>query len=133
MGRTIKLSNETYLVNDLYRTTEIRVGTWTDGKPIYRVVLVYNNPSLNNYVYHGINSINEITSIRLMLIEGGLSGNYRILPTVYNTGSDLPSRFEISLYTFNNANFYISAGSYYTENVNNLALKIILEYTKTTD
>ena len=36
MGKTIKLANDTYLVNDLYSTTEKRVGTWINGKPLYR-------------------------------------------------------------------------------------------------
>ena len=68
MGRTIKLANDTYLVNDLYSTTEKKVGTWIDGKPLYRKVIQFDlsNETLDNSyysVYTGLNTSNIIRKI----------------------------------------------------------------------
>ena len=34
-----------------YSTNEIRIGTWIDGKPIYRKVYIENNPTTGEWAY----------------------------------------------------------------------------------
>lgn len=37
-------------INEVYSTTETRIGTWIDGKPLYRKVLSLTTPSVQNQV-----------------------------------------------------------------------------------
>lgn len=112
-------------VNNLqtYSTTEQRVGTWTNNKPIYRKVYTGNTPSSENSwtnLNQISNTINEITNF---------------YGTIYETNGK-----------YNNINF--GEGSYYVHTAVNttshyimmiqkgwssLSYKIVIEYTKTTD
>ena len=120
-------------VNSLetYSTTETRVGTWIDNKPIYRKVLNYTSPTFNNYVNHNIANIDNITNIICMVKQG--NDTFRTLPIVYQESGSIQPRFCISLYSITTSQFLISAGSYYTENISSMNLIVIIEYTKTTD
>ena len=107
-----------------YSTSEQVIGTWTNGKPIYRRII---NPTVNigiNTINHGIADLEECISIRGMC-------KYN------NTGEQLPLP-----YVSTNIGYVIALG-----NVTNTTClvdvasgfssiqdcKIIIEYTKTTD
>ena len=49
---------------EVYSTNEVRVGTWIDGKPLYRKVIVYDGaaiPSGNKLIPHNISNIDYRT------------------------------------------------------------------------
>lgn len=117
MGKTIKLANDTYLVNDLYSITEKRVGTWINGKPIYRKVVHLTTVA-------GVNSFGTISNLdELIDIKGAFTDGYNKLPS----------------------NFYFNQNSYIITWINQTVLyywcegyvgfngNIVIEYTKTTD
>ena len=121
-------SNNTFASKNIenYSTTETRIGTWTDGKPIYRRVLdelTTNSTAFTEQIYN---------------ISGGIRDLIRfdgfIKPDNYGT--------KVSLNYYYNSSTY---GCTYFDNIdNNLRLRIlsnytskpfvvVLEYTKTTD
>lgn len=126
MSRTIKLTNETYLVNDLYSTTEKRVGTWINGKPLYRKVVTFDLSSEmldNSYytVYTGLN-----TSCKIHKID-----------CYSNDGYDFSwfGRTQINMY-FNMYGSPSQSLSFVKSNTQNDLKKkwnLILEYTKAND
>jgi hypothetical protein len=107
-----------------YSTTETKIGTWIDGKPIYRKVIEYTMPStVGNYptVDTGILNV-ENMFITIERQYGANNSQYVSAITGYN------GYFEKSngIITFNRTNTDATkaeAGKY----------NIILEYTKTTD
>ena len=116
---------------NIYSTDEIEIGKWIDNKPIYRKVLNIPSPTFNSYVNHNISNIDNIVDIKYMIKEGGNS--FKTLPIVYQESGNLLPRFCISPYIFNDTQYLISAGSYFDDYASNMTLKIIAEYTKTTD
>lgn len=100
-----KLTNAT-----TYSTTETVVGTWTDNKPIYRKVI--RNNVIGTAVNHGILNIDEITDIKLIVLQ------------------------QSGLYSPQNSDsIYMGDTDYivYLQTTGVLNYKIIVEYTKTTD
>ena len=115
---------------ETYSTNEQVVGTWIDGKPIYRKVISYTNSSTiggvgqvtNISVPHGISNLG--TTINLKLLIGG------IYPAPYLDGDGTKitkatwiSRLDNTNVIFRIMNDTWSARTSY----------LILEYTKTTD
>lgn len=111
---------------NVYSTTETKVGTWIDGKPIYRRVLdelTTNSTAFTEQIY------NISSGIRDLIRFDGF-----IKPDNYGT--------KVSLNYYYNSSTY---GCTYFDNIdNNLRLRIlsnytskpfvvVLEYTKTTD
>lgn len=97
-----KLTNAT-----TYSTTETVVGTWTDNKPIYRKVI--RNNVIGTAVNHGILNIDEITDIKLIVLQ------------------------QSGLYSPQNSDsIYMGDTDYivYLKTTNVLNYKIIVEYTK---
>lgn len=106
-------------VYDTYSTTETRIGTWIDGKPIYRKVVDFgalpNNS--NKSVEHGITNLKTVTSI----IGVANSSSYRLC---------LPYLGSASVFIdMDNNVITIAAGS----DRSAYSARIIIEYTKTTD
>ena len=101
--------------NQIYSTTEQVIGTWIDGKPIYRkVVILSTAPDINMHgltLSHGISNIDRAISCRAIRTESNGKGT-------------------ADVYWFNGENstsgvFYSSEGI--------PAKMLIFEYTKTTD
>jgi len=129
VGKTIKLANDTYLVNDLYSTTEKRVGTWIDGKPIYRIVydLTMTPNSSGYFIYTGdsarIKKIKDIIRYDYFFEDGYIWGQ-----AMFNGMSFRPLYIQRE---YGGIGFYCSTGNINT--FNGKRAIIILEYTKTTD
>lgn len=114
-------------VNDLqtYSTTEQRVGTWIDGKPIYRMVIegTINSTGISQYILQN-------TSIETLIDAGGIiiDGNIQFMigKATYDSGT-----------TLTNASRIIKLGSDlrldYSAVFRSKPYKAIIEYTKTTD
>ena len=104
-----------------YLTTEQRIGTWIDGKPLYRKVIDTTLPTPNGeYVSVGsISSLDTLTNLSGTFCDNGINIWYQI-PASSN-GFDLVMAIQNSNLLVKNKVF---SGGY---------LKIIAEYTKTTD
>lgn len=100
-----------------YSTTETRIGTWIDGKPLYRKVIKVAVSSTTQSISLNF-SIDKLKSL-----NGGLDNGNQIIPFGYKDDSNYCSAFIQK----NNNSLYCmsswSSGTFY----------IILEYTKTTD
>ena len=118
----------TEYINDLntYSTTEQRIGTWIDGKPIYRKTFTGSNGGNSSItISSSINNIGNIIDIKAIV-----------------TDVDNNIAMKIGGY-FNQSNY---AFVYYSKNNNTIAIIIpdvyayksgtyscVIEYTKTTD
>lgn len=106
-----------------YFTTETRVGTWIDGKPLYRKVLTGTSSGTSTTVQNGIANIG-----RIIKIEGTIKvrdNEIKNIPTI-----ELSSNNYISVSAPTNSTLRI-------DNSNSDYMRgeyvIILEYTKSTD
>ena len=135
MGKTIKLRNDTYLVNDLYKTTEVRVGTWIDGKPIYRKVVQFT-PSTNELetrTSHHISNIDQILPSSSCLLHRinnqyvffGMTYPYNATQILYWSMGWEATKSEIFTWIGENMRNQMDTSNY--------GAVAILEYTKTTD
>lgn len=61
---------------DLYSTTELRCGTWIDGKPIYRKTVKLNNIQVSNQstASHGIANIDTVIGVKAVYYDGTNGG-----------------------------------------------------------
>ena len=109
-----------------YSTDEVRIGTWINGKPLYRKTFVYENLSqISSGSYGTINT--GLSNVNVIKIEGINESQdiCRMLPFSL-------SGYLINILTVNNgANIRIYINGTFTT-INDNAI-ITLEYTKTTD
>ena len=109
-----------------YSTEETVIGTWIDGKPIYRKVVNYGN--LNSVqgtksVEHGISDIDTITNINGICYEVNFAFNIPFAPTVYMfAGITYAIRVDKT-----NIHIYVSDDRSVDTAI------VTIEYTKTTD
>ena len=113
--------------NVVYSTEEKRIGTWIDGKPLYRKTCVEtlsskledNGSGTQYFISPTISNVDEIVSIT------GTIDNYQ-LPYIYkdtNTAIDY----------YNKDNNIIVLNIYKTYWTAGMKIKLTMEYTKTTD
>lgn len=109
------------VVNDLvdtttYSTTEKRIGTWTDGKPLYRQVLEADNPTHQGYPFGTLSiSASQVKKIEAVcrISNGGM------ICMGYN-------KFFVQVDASNKL-------YYSNENYTGTKLIVIIDYTKSTD
>ena len=111
---------------DNYSTSESQIGTWIDGKPLYRKVIYFsalgNNATVNQA--HNISNMKICTKISGVGINASGTTYYNIgTPTTYNVPGD-----GITCWV-NTTNVYINSA----KDLSLWSAYIILEYTKTTD
>lgn len=95
---------------------------WIDGKPIYRKVIVINNPS--GTVQHGISNLGTIISATgNATLANGLQ-EYIPRP-LYN--------WTINIADFDDSSFNFQNDGNYTDGYAITTARVVLEYTKTTD
>ena len=106
-----------------YSTEEVRIGTWIDGKPLYRKVFDITNPADSNTNYGDVSDLNISTLVHLY-------GYY---------SKDTTGKFNIPFYD-SDSNYcvmFVNSGNKlrgrFGESSRILEAKVILEYTKTTD
>ena len=116
-------------INNLvdYSTNETRVGTWKDGKPLYRKVIEINNLNANPYDID-ISSLNaewlEIENSQFEYVLNNVL--YSWVGSVYNNTDDnirIFRRGEVVRIVYGSTQ---SAGT-------NKKVTLIIKYTKTTD
>lgn len=107
---------------DVYSTEETRIGTWIDGKPIYRIVLSGTTGSNTTIADTTPLAIETVVSVHGIV----KNKNGYVYPVPNNTSSGY-----ISIYlTTRNETVNISTS---IESLTSRPITIILEYTKTTD
>ena len=119
----IKLEFTTNAVanKNIYSTTEQRIGTWTDGKPLYRKVIETTTPNDTSVGVIGtLSNVNKVINLYGMLSYGSQQVP---LTLAYST-----TVLNAILIEGNNINCKVSAGAY-----TNCPCYVVLEYTKTTD
>lgn len=123
-GDTIYDIGENGTTNNIYFFEEQVIGTWIDGKPIYRKVIHYNQlievDQIN--IPHNVSNIGTYTNAY---------GYTRFNEKNYQFGAYANSAAYINIQNIDNQYIVLNCG----ENWNNLFdnTYIILEYTKTTD
>lgn len=109
---------------EVYSTEETRIGTWIDGKPLYRRVFQVTCPPAGTYQV--VIPASDIPNIRIKRMDGYLYSN--------SNSAGGPINFAYSRAYIATWNY---AGDIYMETNNadyaNSPAEIIFEYTKTTD
>lgn len=113
---------------NVYSTDEKRIGTWTDGKPLYRKVVTGTLPSLqvssetvDGNVAHGISNIDIVTNIYGELVYSNVPYKFPILSS--NGKATV-------IKTVNSENIVLRASDSWQAGP---PVMFVLEYTKTTD
>ena len=112
-----------------YSLSEIRIGTWIDGRPIYRKVIPFNFSSSANRVNikHGISNIDNVIKAYGFINN---PGEARFIPQIYYT---MESTYSVTLYVVTDTIFSVFYGDWTKGRANTLHPVAILEYTKSTD
>ena len=113
---------------NVYSTDEVRIGTWIDGKPLYRKVISLTLP---NSTYNSDQVIADLTDLaidKIIKLEGIIYASTTQVITNFAYQGNVQY---CSLYYTNSAKTL----RYSTNNIQyaNVPANIILEYTKTTD
>lgn len=112
---------------EIYSTNEVKTNKiWIDGKPIYRKVLEFNNvPTGLTQKNHGISNFDKL--IKYSGYYYNSTFGYNPIPTLT---SDNVSGYGIGIGDFRSTTFYFNIGNLRSSTNE---IKLILEYTKTTD
>lgn len=111
---------------DIYSTNEIIVGTWIDGRPIYRKTINVGSASGNFTHPHGISNLDIIVNSYGNFLQGG---TYRE-PLPKTTYANASEGWGAHIDDFTNTTFSLHFG---TGIGTATKVFVILEYTKTTD
>lgn len=104
-----------------YSTDEIRIGTWIDGKPIYRKVIARNITATNG-TNISLSSLNIDELLKVKSINKKVSNNFTYYDNFFDSSEE-----KITLHYRNDIiEFWTADGTNYTSTV-------WIEYTKTTD
>ena len=108
---------------DIYSTNEIKVGTWVDGKPVYRKVIegVTSGTPDTGYAISSIKDMETLISYTGSILDDSL--------TKHKIGTYLSAKYNSIVYVDSSGNVYMSHGSAMV----NKSYSLIIEYTKTTD
>ena len=109
----------------IYSTTEKVVGTWINGKPIYRKVFTFTTPSGNNDYIISTNIANVGT---VLSCTGGITEANGVLTPIPDA-IDFSGTIYATSFRITNGDIYYKGNSAYGSK----PAFAILEYTKTTD
>lgn len=114
------------MTKEKYSTDEQAIGTWIDGKPLYRKVFNFGQLPVTSRkeINHGISNLNRITKL-----YGIASWNSADIPTIPLPSAD-PDGGKYSVYLSANSSIIAvttgtDRGAFYGY--------VVMEYTKTTD
>lgn len=114
--------------DEIYSTSEQRIGTWIDGKPLYRKTIVltsgWNNGS-ETVITHGISNFKRITDARVSATRGDGSG--QVFPNSF------AEAYKLDVFDFTSNDFKIWVGTGFVDWYALTEIDVTLEYTKTTD
>lgn len=117
--------------NEIYSLAEQKIGTWIDGKPLYRRVIVSTNLSANN-----TNSmfVSGASIISIKKIDGYFvcGGGGHIFAAGNGSDADSENTRSFLFYAPGSGTIQSYCGMYHTGN-GKYDIYVIIEYTKTTD
>ena len=147
MSKSIKFKDEAYLDSSsivhnkellseylaernnlrIYSTIETKIGTWIDGKPIYRKVINVGKLTQqnNNFYNHNITNLGQIVDARAIGYDGT-----QYYPIPFAAVSSMFSNKNVGLRV---SSTQVSIGVGVTTDFQSHSAIVILEYTKTTD
>lgn len=110
-----------------YSTSETKIGTWINGKPLYRKVIVSTVPSSTGWsdTWYNISSLNIDTCVNIGGFFSGSDGRKMTLQW-----PDVSTGYPMVVTIKGN---YLSIGIGPSVSWKNTSITVILEYTKTTD
>lgn len=116
---------------DVYSTAEQTVGTWVDGKPIYRKTYVVTSPSSGTSTEVDTSGLNIDTLVYIfgMFNSGSGTGSFEA-PIPYVEPYDLQNSSINVFYLHDDSKIYVRKSS---ANMALASFHITVEYTKTTD
>ena len=114
-----------------YSTTEQRIGTWVDGKPLYRKVgtIVFTEITTGTYTTGSLidSNLDYCTIDKVFVIDAGATGN------LYN-GKNSNIANLVYVESAKNSEFYGRVIGFTNRNdLLNKTIYVVCEYTKTTD
>ncbi len=110
-----------------YSTEEQVIGTWIDGKILYRKTILYNGSMSNDlFINHGIKNICDVINV----FGTSKLGNNTIKPYTIFYKDDF-DKHNICLYDISSTAIEIIMSDFFKDTVKKII--ITLEYTKTTD
>lgn len=126
---TFKPCQDLDAVSNNYSTLETKIGTWIDGKPIYRKVIPFTrNTSANSTnITHNISNLGDVVNCYGYFKDGAVT---RLIPQFYY--ADMTT-YSISIYTIDATRVALFYGDWYRYATTITNSYIVLEYTKTTD
>lgn len=112
---------------EVYSTEETRIGTWIDGKPLYRKVasISLENNARDQQFNIGLADVDVVTN-HVVRVKRSVAGNGWISDGYANSGVTLMSGVRTD-----NFNLWVSVVSF--SDVSGQPAFAIVEYTKTTD
>ena len=132
MGKVIRIKNDVYLANDVYREQETIIGKWIDDKNIYRKVISLGTLPNQSTIQKssGLNpSIVRIVKIYGYCVKTSVNETFP-LPFVWgNTDSATTYVGMFFGGTDNSGNIWLRTNRDMSDYIG----YVILEYTKTTD
>lgn len=122
---------ESYIPPDIYAAEETRIGTWIDGKPLYRRVVQGISSAVSSsdgktskaFDIPGMSNISALVKMDGMISIGAVN----IAPINFNNGVDYVYTYFSNSYT---CSIWMSVK---TSTFAKKPMTVILEYTKTTD
>ena len=119
---------------EMYSTSEVKIGTWIDGKPLYRTTVTVNSiDASNNYidVSHGISNMSMPISVKGIAKITNVN-QYRPLGCMFiNTSGNLDPQYVFNVYAVTESAFTLCYGNWWKTRFDKAYITI--EYTKTTD
>ena len=132
-GNDIQLNVSNNIKNlQLYLPVETRIGTWIDGKPLYRKVATIDaidSSGNSKQTSVATSNLKEFVNITGVVINN--FGGYKPLNSLYISGSGIDAQYTFQVYAVNNAIIEVVYGNWWKTNFKKAYL--ILEYTKSTD
>ena len=119
--------------NDIYSTSEQRVGTWINGKPIYRKIIARDRLQTNNGNIIQIKDINLEEIVKLDGVVSDRNGGNYICYSLNTPVDDTNSYDNSKIFTFYDRGNLVSYVGEWRTLTKKYDIRIILEYTKTTD
>lgn len=116
-----------------YSTNETKIGTWIDGKNLYRKVVTITSINTNDNVTEisiSLTNLNEIVNIGGSVKTS--SGQYKPVTTYYTNSTGLVQKYGFCVYAISSSLMTLSYGDWWKGGMFN-GCKVIIEYTKTTD
>lgn len=116
------------LLRETFSTTEARIGTWIDGKPLYRKCFKKTGNLAS--IQSGISNLDDVINLTVMIKGSDQNASWRTIPWCFNNPTYEPSYTGGAYIRASDALIGFQAGSGLTSTSIYI---VIIEYTKTTD